>query len=303
MEDREWRVPRNPRSIGVVVVLAIVALLSVTIFSTHFSSADTYAEVYQRLDEKRENVVALTASSAAISAGITLLPDDTGTPIAEELSEISKGFAIVIAALLFEKYLLTTFGFSFFAFVVPICCALLVASVFVRRGSPTRYSLRQSAIKLFAFGLVLVVSIPASVFISSKIDDTYGDSISAAIEESKDVSEAVEETSAANEEERAEGFLGFIQEQISNVQSAANSVVEDATGAMDWAEEQISNYVELFAVMIVTSIVIPIIVPVVIYIAFKILFGQQQIILSQAPYAWQPPELPEAKPGRHTRGE
>lgn len=282
---------------GFVAILAVVALFSATVLSNHYSSEETYQGIYEQLDEKRENVIALTASSAAISAGITLLPDDTGTPIAEELSQISMSFAIVIAALLLEKYLLTTLGFTFFTFVVPICCALLAASLLMRPTNPSKHSLRLSAVKLFAFGLVLLISIPVSVQIASNIDDTYSETIATTIEESKEVSEAVEETTNAQEkteEENSEDFLAFLQEKIEGLQSTASSIVEDVTGALDWAKGEISKYVELFAVMMVTSIVIPVAVPIVIYIAFKLLFGQTQIILTQS--ALPPAALPETPP-------
>ena len=53
-----------------------------------------------RFDEKRNTVIGLTAASAVASAALTLVPDDTCTPIAEQLSAISKDFSFVIAALL-----------------------------------------------------------------------------------------------------------------------------------------------------------------------------------------------------------
>jgi hypothetical protein len=283
------------------IAMMILAVLSATVLSGFFSSSATYQGAYQKLDEKRDNVMALTASSAGAAALITLLPDDTCTPIASEMTEISKGFAIVIAALLLEKHLLTLLGFGFFALVIPLCCILLAVARFIRTGN--RLAVQQAALKLFAFGLILYLAIPISVFISSKIDENYQASIDATVNGSEQISAVIDETSAASEDKdskttntktsdselkEADGPFEFLQQQFGNLQSAADSAIKTATGAVDWAKRQMGNYVELFAVMIVTSVIIPVAVPLVLYLVFKILFGQQPVVVPQ------PTELPSA---------
>ena len=282
------------------IAMVILAVLSATVLAGFFSSSATYQGAYQKLDEKRDNVMALTASSAGAAALITLLPDDTCTPIASEMTEISKGFAIVIAALLLEKHLLTLLGFGFFALVIPLCCILLAVARFIRTGN--RLAVQQAALKLFAFGLILYLAIPISVFISGKIDENYQTSIDATVNGSEQISAVIDETNGASDDKtskttsaktssestEAEGPFEFLQQQFGNLQSAADSAIKTATGAVDWAKKQVGNYVELFAVMIVTSVIIPVAVPLVLYLVFKILFGQQPVVVPQ------PTELPTA---------
>lgn len=84
--------PLSPSALYIIVAMIVISLSSATVLSGHFSSAETYSGAFQKLEEKRNTVLALTAASATASAALTLIPDDTYTPIAEQLSEISKDF-------------------------------------------------------------------------------------------------------------------------------------------------------------------------------------------------------------------
>ncbi len=269
------------KAIYLTVALVIVSLVSATILSGFFSSTDTYAGMFQKLDEKRDTVVGLTAASAVASAALTLIPDDTCTPIAEQLSVISKDFSFVIAALLLEKYLLTIFGFSFFAVVVPICCLMFAATRFMERGSLMRQSLERGALRLFMFGLVLVVATPVSVFITSKIDDTYKESIEATMQTANAMSEIVDTATQEMEQANPENPVEFVQQRINELKTKVEQIPQIAGNAIEWVKALLGSFVEAFAVMMVTSVVIPILVPLVIYIAFKLLFDQQLVVLQQ----------------------
>ena len=264
-----------------IITLLLIAVLSATVFSRVFATGETYRGQYEVIDEKRNNVIGLTASSAGIAALISSLPDDMCTPIAEELAEISKGFGVVIGALILEKYLLTTIGWAFFTIVIPLSCLLLAASKLMSPTNEYKQILPQAALKFFLFGLVLFLSIPASVHVSNLIDATYNETIATTIDVAEEAADVVEKTNAddAKDKQPDETPWDAIQKTFGNVGNAVNSAVEGATGALGWAKDRFSNFVELFAVMVVTSVVIPIIVPVVIYLAFKALFGQQQLVM------------------------
>lgn len=85
----EWDVEKLSNSkwtkkIMGIVLLLLVALLSFNKISVVTSSPETYASMIESLDEKRNTVTGLIATSTATSAAITVLPDDVGTPIAEK---------------------------------------------------------------------------------------------------------------------------------------------------------------------------------------------------------------------------
>ena len=61
-----------------------------------------------------ETVLKLTASSTAASAGITAIPGDAGTPIAEKLADFSEYGILILCVLYAEKYLLSILGSGVF---------------------------------------------------------------------------------------------------------------------------------------------------------------------------------------------
>lgn len=275
--DIKSRAGSNVQSLAVTAVLAVVALFSVLVLSPRFSSTDTYASMFQTIDKKKDTVLTLSAASAAASAALTLIPDDTCTPIAERLSEISKDFTFVIAALLLEKYLPTTLGFVFFSLLVPICCALLAYTRFLRPHSPQRHMLSLMSVKVLVFGLALFLATPTSVFITNRIDETYADSIEATVTAAQQATEAIEVASEQTKREDPENPLEFFQQTFQDLTNAADSAINAVSNAVSWVQGLLNSFIEAFAVMMVTSVIIPVLVPIAMYLLFKVLFGQQTI--------------------------
>ncbi len=277
------------RSVAVIAVSVVLALVSVLFLSPHFSSTDTYHDMFQKLDEKKSTVLALSAASAATSAVLTAIPDDTCTPIAERMSEISKDFTIVLAAILAEKYLITTLGFACFTLVVPVCCAMFVVAELAVVDAARRRMLRGMASRLLVFGLVLFVATPASVFVTSRIDETYAESIEQTVAAAQQTTESLQTATQEAERKEPENVLEYLQQRFEDLQKAAGQAVDNVAGIVDWVKGILNNFLEAFAVMIVTSFVIPILVPLVIYLAFKVLFGQQQIVVVESDDRALPP--------------
>ena len=110
------------KSMKLLVILALIALalasmLKITVFSTN---PDNYEHSIERIDGNISTVMKLAASSSAASAVISFLPDDSCTPIANELAELSKYFLIVLSALYLEKYLMTVIGYASFGILIPL---------------------------------------------------------------------------------------------------------------------------------------------------------------------------------------
>ena len=89
--------------IGFIVALVVLALLSGFVARPHFADTKTWDSTIEVIDQKKGNVLALTTSCVALSAGITALPGDTGTPVAEQLAQLSGNLGIVLAVLYLEK--------------------------------------------------------------------------------------------------------------------------------------------------------------------------------------------------------
>lgn len=246
---------RNRRIVAAVLV--VVALISFIPLRMVFSSPDTYVGLTQTLDAKIDNVMGLTAASAAASAGLSAIPGDAGTPIAEKLIELAGNFGIILAIVFLEKYLLTIFGTAAFGLLVPVGCVLGIIAVMTYGRLTLSNVMAKLALKLVVLAAVLLCTIPTSVWVTNTIDETYQTSLEASA-----AAEAAEDAAAADEAQQGEqegagnpidSLLGFFQGIPDAVASGLASVSDEILG-------QLNNLIEQFAVMIVTSCLIPVLV-------------------------------------------
>ena len=119
--------------IAVILTLALTIVLSCTVFAAKLTDPETYEHTIEVLDKNRVTVLGLSAASAAASAAVSALPEDVCTPLAEEISESTTWFLLILSVIYLEKYLLTIFGAVACYFLLPVgCSALLVNSFYPR---------------------------------------------------------------------------------------------------------------------------------------------------------------------------
>lgn len=238
---------QNSKKILSIVLPIIIALFSIFVLAKPASTPSTYKKTIASLDEKKTTVMELTAASAAVSAAITLIPGDTGTPIAEKLVDLSTYFLVVLCAIYLEKYMLTLAGYGVFKVLIPVICILLIVNVF--RKSETCERLMK---KIGIFSLALVLVVPVSVKVSDFIQKTYEESINETISSAKEMSDELED-------EEDKGLW--------------DRITDGATSAVKKVEQSLNQFVEALAVLIVTSCIIPILVLVFFVWLMKMLLG------------------------------
>ena len=126
MELNERLNEKNRKILNIVIIVLLVAIAAISFFciSGVASSEDSFTGTYSSLDEKRTNVTELMGVTAASSTAISLLPGDAGTPIAEELADLSGYFMFILAAIYLEKWMVTITGVMAFRFLIPIGCLI-----------------------------------------------------------------------------------------------------------------------------------------------------------------------------------
>ena len=257
------------------VAYLLIAIVSFVVLGGIFSDASTYAGIVDSLDEKRNAVMALIASTAGAAALIGGIGGDIGAPIANELMDMSSSFGIILAAIYLEKYLLTLLGALAFKVLIPIASIAKLVSLFMGEDSAVRVSVSQIASKMALSAIALVLVVPCSVWVSEKVEETHEayktlsaessqEDQAAAIEEEA-VQGQVIEKSVNDENSESEGLFASIKNSFGDLkdkaEDAAKDVVGGATEAIDSsAENFLSDILEKFAVMIVTSCLIPILV-------------------------------------------
>ena len=240
------------KKIAIIAALVLVSVLSITVVGPWYSNAETHETSIEQIDSEISKVMALTAGAAGASAVISLLPDDSCTPIADQLADFSKYFLIVLCALYLEKYMITILGFAIFTFIIPIACGSLAVYTVRKRDCYKKFAAR-----LLVGALAIVLLIPVSTAVSGLIQNTYDNSIDETIAEAERIT-----VSGSNTD--ADWFERFSQ-WISN---AAVSVSDYVTGLL-------SRFIESLAVMLVTSCLIPILVVVAFVWLLKTLFSVQ----------------------------
>ena len=163
--------------IGFIVALVVLALLSGFVARPHFADTKTWDSTIEVIDQKKGNVLALTTSCVALSAGITALPGDTGTPVAEQLAQLSGNLGIVLAVLYLEKYLLTILWSVGLGILIPFALVLFAVSLGIHGRWSTSAVLRRVATRVLVVAVIGMALVPASVWVSQKVDETYRVSI------------------------------------------------------------------------------------------------------------------------------
>ncbi len=250
-------------------VLVVAALISLLLLANIASSPSTYSGMYETLDEKKLNVMGLVATTTAASAAISVLPDDTGSAIANKLADFASYFVVILSVIYLEKFLLTTFGFLAFGILIPMACVLFAIAVFLRRGTLAKVNLQRLGTKLTAFGLALALVVPASVWLTDNIDKTFDESIAASNAAAQQATQELEE-SVQEDTQEDKGLLEGIADAMQDGFTAITQGVQDA---LDNLGQQLNNMIDTVAVMVVTSCLIPLIVLMVFLQVVKIITG------------------------------
>ena len=219
-----------------------LAAVSFFVLGRLLSAPETYAGIFQSIDDKVQSVLKLTASSTAASAGITAIPGDAGTPIAEKLADFSEYGILILCVLYAEKYLLTILGSGVFRFIIPAACILFPLSFFRRLEG-----LKPILSKIAIVSLALYFVIPLSVHVSDRIYETYQASIDSTISAAEELADDTNQLSEAGADQNA-------------IQKVLGVLSEGAAGIADRGAELLNRFMESLAVMIVTSCVIPLLV-------------------------------------------
>ena len=256
--------------IASVFILTLTIILSPTVIANKLTDPAAYSHTIEVLDKNRTTVLGLTAASAAASAAVSAIPDDICTPLANELSELSTYFMVILAVIYLEKYLLTILGGAACYLLLPIGCGLLLIHCFFPD------SIKKSiGTKMVAFAVSLLLIIPGSVWVSDQIHSIYSHSIDVTVQSANEVSDNFFKEMADDNGENT------------SVIDEAKSILGDVSGSVAMVIEQfktvLNRFVEATAVMLVTTCLIPLLVILFFVWLIKTLFNVQIIVPSLPP--------------------
>ena len=236
-----------------LVLLVVLAALSAGYVSPYASSADFHSASIRTLEEQKQTAMSLTATVTAASYAVSSLPNDTATPIADQLADLTGPLLVIVCVIYLEKFLLTTTGFVSFSILVPLACALFGVNLF-RPGE----ALRGWAIKVLIFALLLFAMVPAGVTVTNLVQETFQESIDQTFATAERFSDEVENA----QKEDSNAFVQFIE-----------GIGESVVKLFDMAKNVLSTLTDAIAVLLITTCAIPLITLFFFLWVIRILFG------------------------------
>ena len=160
--------------------------------------------------------------------------------------------------------LIAVVGYVSFTFIIPFACLLGASYLYINKAV-----LRNLAIKLTIFGIIIFMAIPASVKVSDLIYSSYQASIEQTVETAKQNKEYIAEKKIELSNEDKD-WINKIGDYLSNFTSKIGNGISEITKK---GEDTLSTFLYTIAVLIVTSCVIPIVVILIFVWVIKILFS------------------------------
>jgi hypothetical protein len=252
------------RQTMLLITLIFIALFSGLVVSRIVTAPDFNAATIESLDDKKNIVLRIAATAAASSTAISFIPGDAAMPIANQIAELTPYFIVILGAILLEKMLIAVVGYVSFTFIIPSACLLGISSLYIKKDV-----LRNLAIKLAIFGIVLFMAIPASVKVSDFIYESYQASIEQTLETANQNKEYIEEKKSDLYEED-QNWIEKVGDYLSNFTSKIGNSISEM---IKKGEDTLSSLLDTIAVLIITSCVIPIVVILIFAWIIKILFS------------------------------
>lgn len=232
----------NSKKLIITLVLVVLGIFMFTKMASSTYLEQMNQDIISSLDQKKVTVMKLAASSTAASTAVTLIPGDVGSPLAENLADISDYLLIIIIAIWLQKYLIAIAGVISFKVFFPATCLLLIFYIFSKKDIFIRI-----ALKLALFGLMIFAIVPTSVSISNHIEATYQSSIQETI------------TKTEKENKRIDSKLQKSDKKF-NIKNILDRVNGEKSKLINNMENSLSNMIDAVAVMIVTTCLIPVLV-------------------------------------------
>lgn len=235
-------------------LILVLLLCSVTVLANIFTNPQTYQGTIQSIDEKKVTVLGVSAAIAGSATLLAAVPDDSTTPLAEELMDLSSYLVAVVCVLVLEKSLLTVFGAAACYILIPVAC--IFALIFV--VSSKRFYMSW-AIKLSVLALAFLIIVPSAMKLSDYIYEVNQVSFE------QDANELAEPSAEETEED-----IPWYKKLWNTVTAA---VKETAEAAVEHGKKVLNEFIDAVSLFIIAYCAIPVFVVFLFLWLLKFLFG------------------------------
>ena len=261
------------KRIIVSVIVLIIGAISFLGVSTWAKNPKTYPETTSKIEEFQDNALLLTTAATGMATAAALIPGDSTTPVANKLADVAGYMVIVYAALTMEKYIMTLTGVLLFKLIIPALSLLTLFITWVIKDTEWQARLKFILAKVLLVGIVLWALVPASMYVSTMVQDMYNVSAEAKMEQVEEENKQLEseaEQSKENADDEDSSFLANwfekAKEKVNNAKTSAKQKAKEFEAVLD-------NLIEGVAVLIVTTCIIPLAVMVLMMWLVKLIIA------------------------------
>jgi hypothetical protein len=236
----------NAKTLVKVLLAVFVILLSIFVLAYEVPKMKFVQSTVESLEKSRNQIMDFSGATITTSLAITALPDDFGTPLADTLADLNTYFVFVFAVVFVEKLLMIEGIRLAFMYVIPAALVLYVFGLL-----STKDRVKAFGIKLFIFGMAVVLVIPISTHFTEKVCADYLVYVDETIAEANDGAEKVNEIMSTNDDEAT------IFDKLSN---AFKTAIDGMSDLLEYFENVLKKFVNSIAIMLVTTFVLPLFV-------------------------------------------
>ena len=226
-----------------ILSLLLVAALSFFVAAAVVPESGFVKSALESVEESSDTVMKFSAATLSASLGISALPDDFASPLAESLSDMNVYFIFILVVLFLEKILIQ-FGVELaFTWLIPIACALGILCTLTKKQV-----LRSFAVRLCVLALAVAFVVPCSTHLSDVV--------------AADLTAYVEQTIA--ETESGAGKLDEVMEDSDGQQNMFekfsdlfHSAISDMSDLLLHFRNTIRKCMNSIAILILTNILMP----------------------------------------------
>lgn len=233
--------------------LILAGILSFSYVSKVASEPSTYRDFTKTLDDKRDAVLTLTIGSTIAANMISALPDDTGSPLVDELSNISTVLMFVQVAIFIEKYMMPVAGYLLFKAVIPILSIMIIFGILFNNYIRT---IKKLACGMLIISVALYALAPVSVILSQIIERTCSESISEALSLSENIAELMD-SADDSDEEGSDDERNLFEKAADAASSVFHGITSGVSFFIDAVQELLGCLLEVIVIFVVTTIIIP----------------------------------------------
>ena len=219
------------------LAFVLIIILSITLVSPALSNPKVHSRSLEVIKTCKEQATGLTLTLTLVSTAISLLPEDTGSAIADELSELSTPLLIIVCILYFEQYLLTSMEALAFSILIPLACLFFIGAIYLQKRS-----LRVIGIKLLLIAIVCALIVPISANLTIMIRETFAETINSL-------------------QAQLDEICGVFSDMLnaSDVLKFLSSLASGVGEVLEFAKDALGLLIDAVAILLITSCVIPVI--------------------------------------------